>query len=220
MNNYEEMARNRSLKAEEFAHNRTLMNHVSKVRSMLFFIYFLPMAIYVPTAFFMGFITNISVAGLDALIIIPITAYCAWQACYNYRDFMALLVIIILSVNQLLLIFLSPYENSMFHKFNIFHKCSIIHMILLVICGVAAFINLKINVQYHKLEESDGFPQFNERFFDQEMDKRQSEIKDPYQDKIDRNSKYSSDSMTDIDFDDKKYTEYPKKDDSDTMDSI
>lgn len=220
MNNYEEMARNRNLKAEEFAHNRTLMNHVNKIRSLLFFLYFVPMIVYIPTAFFMGFITNISVAGLDALIIIPIVAYCAWRACYSYRDFMAILVIVILLVNQLLLVFLSPYENSMFHKFHVFHKCAIIHLILLIICGTAALINLKINVQYHKLEESDGFPQFNERFFDQEMDKRQSAIKDPYQDKIDRNSKYSSEAMTDIDFDDKKYTEYPKSEGSGTMDSI
>ncbi|MCR5600437.1 MAG: hypothetical protein K6G33_06845 [Ruminococcus sp.] len=220
MTNYEELAYNRNLKSQEFAHNRTLMNKINKTRSVLFFLYFVPMIVYIPTAFFMGFITNISVAGLDALIVIPAVGYCAWRGCYSYRDFMALLVLVILFLNQLLLMFLSPYENSMFHKFNIFHKCAVIHLVLLVICGAAAVINLKINIQYHKLEASDGFPHFNERFFDQEMDTQQSKIKDPYQDKIDRNRKYSSDEMTDIDFNDQKYKEYPKHDGPDTMDSL
>jgi hypothetical protein len=79
---------------------------------------------------------------------------------------------------------------------------------------------MKINIQYHKLEECEGFPHFNERFFEQEMDKKQSEIKDPYQDKMDKRSRYSSNEMTDVDFDDHKYQEYPKNEGSDTMDSI
>lgn len=220
MNNYEELARNREVKAQEFAHNRTVMNRINKLRSLLIFLYFPPMIVYIPTAFFMGFITNISVAGLDALIVIPIVAYCAFQACYRYRDFMAILVIAILFTNQLLLGFLSPYENSMFHKFEIFHKCAMIHMILLIICGSAAIINMKINVQYHKLEECDGFPHFNERFFDQEMDKQQSKIQDPYKYKKDMRSRHSSDEMTDVDFGDHKYQEYPKSEGSNTMDSI
>ena len=220
MTNYEELARNREIQAQEFAHNRTMMNKIKKIRSFLIFLYFPPMIIYIPTAFFMGFITNISVAGLDAAIIIPIVGYCAFQACYRYRDFTAILVIAILLINQLLLMFLSPYENSLFHHFDIFHKCSIVHFILLLICSIAAIINLKINVQYHKLESCDGFPHFNERFFDQEMDKQQSKIKDPYQDKIDRNKKYSSDAMTDIDLDTAKYNEYPKSEGSGTMDSL
>jgi hypothetical protein len=178
------------------------------------------MIIYIPTAIFMGFITNISVAGLDAAIIIPIVGYCAFQACYRYRDFTAILVIAILLTNQLLLGFLSPYENSLFHHFDIFHKCSIIHFILLLICSIAAIINLKINVQYHKLEASDGFPHFNERFFDQEMDKQQSKIKDPYQDKIDKNRKYSSDAMTDIALNEDIVREYDHSNEKNTMDSI
>lgn len=220
MTNYQELARNREILAQDFAHNRTMMNRINKIRSLLFFMYFPPMIVYVPVAFFMGFITNVSVAGLDALIVIPFVAYCAFQACYRYRDFMAILVIAALIVNQLLLMFLSPYENSMFHKFEIFHKCSIIHFVLLAICGTAAVINLKTNIRYHKLEECEGFPHFNERFFDQEMDRQQSKIKDPYQDKMDTRIRHSSDEMTDIDFGDRKYQEYPKNNGSDTMDSI
>lgn len=220
MTNYEEMARNREIQAQEFAHNRTMMNKIKKIRSLLIFLYFPPMIIYIPTAIFMGFITNISVAGLDAAIVIPIVGYCAFQACYRYRDFMAILVVCILIVNQLLLMFLSPYENNLFHKFDIFHKCSIVHFILLVICTVAAVINMKINLNYHKLETCDGFPHFNERFFDQEMDKKQSEIKDPYQDKIDRNKKYSSDAMTDILLNENNLNEYDHSNEKNTMDSI
>ena len=72
------------------------------------------------------------------------------------------------------------------------------HLVLLAIVGTAAVINLKINITYHKLEEADGFPQFNERFFDQEMDIKQYGIKDPYQQMIDDRKRTASDSMSDV----------------------
>ena len=109
---------------------------------------------------------------------------------------MALLMMLI--GNQLLLSFLSPYENKLFYDFNIFGKFSVMHLVMLAIVGTAAVINLKINITYHKLEASDGFPQFNERFFEQEMDIRQGRIKDPYQQMIDDRRRTASDTMTDI----------------------
>jgi hypothetical protein len=72
------------------------------------------------------------------------------------------------------------------------------HLVLLAIVSTAAVINLKINITYHKLEEADGFPQLNERFFEQEMDIRQYGIKNPYQQMIDDRKRTASDSMSDV----------------------
>jgi hypothetical protein len=61
------------------------------------------------------------VAGaLDALIVVPIAAYLAWKGCYRYHDFSLMALIGVLVMNQLLLMFLSPYENKLFYDFNIF----------------------------------------------------------------------------------------------------
>lgn len=193
-----ELGYNRSVRSQEFAHNRTLYNRVQKVRSKLIFFYIAPLAVYLPTAIFMGLISYVVAGALDALIVVPIAAYLAWKGCYRYHDFSLMALIGVLVINQLLLMFLSPYENKLFYDFNIFGKFSIMHLVLLAIVGTAAVINLKINITYHKLEEADGFPQFNERFFDQEMDIKQYGIKDPYQQMIDDRKRTASDSMSDV----------------------
>ncbi|WP_303803783.1 hypothetical protein [Ruminococcus flavefaciens] len=198
MTQADELGYNRSVRSQEFAHNRTLYNRVQKVRSKLIFFYIAPLAVYLPTAIFMGLISYVVAGALDALIVVPIAAYLAWKGCYRYHDFSLMVLIGVLVINQLLLMFLSPYENKLFYDFNIFGKFSIMHLVLLVIVGTAAVINLKINITYHKLEEADGFPQFNERFFDQEMDIKQYGIKDPYQQMIDDRKRTASDSMSDV----------------------
>lgn len=198
MQNTMEMYHNREIKAQEFAHNRTLMNKDKKVRSVIIFFYMAPLAVYLPTAIFMGLISYVVTAALDAVIVVPVTAYCAWLACYRYRDFMAVVVILIMVGNQLLLSFLSPYENKLFYDFDIFNKCALLHLVLLGFVVTAAVINLKLNITYHKLEAADGFPQFNERFFDQEMDRKQYGIKNPYQQAIDERKKTASDTMLDL----------------------
>ncbi|WP_028514179.1 hypothetical protein [Ruminococcus flavefaciens] len=194
----DELGHNRNVRSQEFAHNRTLYNRVQSIRSKLIFFYIAPLAVYLPAAIFMGLISYVVAGALDALIVVPIAAYLAWKGCYRYHDFSLMALIGVLVMNQLLLMFLSPYENKLFYDFNIFGKFSMIHLVLLAIVGTAAVINLKINVTYHKLEEADGFPQFNERFFDQEMDIRQYGIKNPYQQMIDDRKRTASDSMSDV----------------------
>ncbi|WP_303836373.1 hypothetical protein [Ruminococcus flavefaciens] len=198
MTNATELGYNRSIRSQEFAHNRTLYNKVQKVRSRLIYFYIAPLAVYLPAAVFMGVLSYVLTAALDALIIVPIAAYLAWKGCYKYHDFSLIALLMILIGNQLLLTFLSPYENKLFYDFNIFGKFSVMHLVMLAIVGTAAVINLKINVSYHKLEAADGFPQFNERFFEQEMDIRQGKIKDPYQQMIDDRRKTASDTMSDV----------------------
>ncbi|MDD7517641.1 hypothetical protein [Ruminococcus flavefaciens] len=198
MPSVDELIFNRNLRAQEFAHNRTVYNRIQKLRSLLVIFYFAPLAVYLPVAIFMGFITYVTVAAVDAVILVALAGYLAWQGCYRYKDFSLILLLVVLVCNQLLLSFMSPYENVLLYKFNVLNKCALIHLILLIICGTAAIINLKINITYHKLEESDVFPHFNERFFDQEMDKRQYGIKDPYQLKMEKLQKNASSDMSDV----------------------
>ena len=211
-----ELSINRNMKSIEFAHNLTLLNRVNRIRSLLVIFYFAPLIVYLPVAIFMGFITNVTAASLDAILIVPIIGYCAWQACYRYRDIMAILVIAILGANQFLLWIISPYENKLFHDFQVLTKCFWIHLVLFCIVGTAALINLKVNMTYHKLEGCDGFPHFNERFFDQEMDRHQYGIKDPYQQKVDNFQRTASDEMSDIVLPDS----IPNSGSSGTMDEI
>lgn len=198
MTNATELGYNRNVRAQEFAHNRTVYNRVQKVRSRLIFFYIAPLAVYLPAAIFMGIISYVVAGALDAVIFVPLAAYFAWKGCYRYHDFSLMLLIGLLVGNQLLLSFLSPYENKLFYDFDIFGKFSMMHLVLLIVCGTAAVINLKINIDYHKLEEADGFPQFSERFFEQEMDIRQGKIKDPYQQMIDDRKRTASDTMSDV----------------------
>ena len=157
MTNAEELGYNRNIRSQEFAHNRTLYNKVQKVRSLLIFFYIAPLAIYLPAAIFMGLISYVVAGALDALIVIPLAACFAWKGCYRYHDFSLILLIGLIVLNQLLLMFLSPYENKLFYDFDIFSKFSLMHMVLLAVIVTTAVINLRMNVIYHKLEESDGF---------------------------------------------------------------
>jgi hypothetical protein len=48
------------------------------------------------------------------------------------------------------------------------------------ICVLCTVINVIANKKYHWLEQQDGFPYFNTRFRNQEIDTSQWNIKDPY----------------------------------------
>ena len=116
----DELGHNRNVRSQEFAHNRTLYNRVQSIRSKLIFFYIAPLAVYLPAAIFMGILSYVVAGALDALIVVPIAAYLAWKGCYRYHDFSLMALIGVLVMNQLLLMFLSPYENKLFYDFNIF----------------------------------------------------------------------------------------------------
>ena len=220
MINTDELGYNRNVRSQEFAHNRTLYNRVQSIRSKLIYFYIAPLAVYLPAAIFMGLISYVVAGALDAVIVIPLAAYLAWKGCYRYHDFSLITLLGVLGINQLLLMFLSPYENKLFYDFNIFGKFSLMHLVLLAIVGTAAVINLKINMTYHKLEEADGFPQFNERFFEQEMDIRQYGIKNPYQQMIDDRKKTASDSMSDVALPTDRFDGYIEEHKPNSMDEL
>ncbi|EWM52908.1 hypothetical protein [Ruminococcus flavefaciens] len=198
MTNPNDLARNRNIRAQEFAHNRALMNKCTKRYNTMGILYFVPLLIYIPVTIGFAFITGSFIPFVDALIVCPLLAFLAWRSFYHKHDLMIIFLFIVLFTNQFLLVKLAPYEDAGFFKFRIMGKCSVGHLIILLIIGSVAVLNFITNMTYHKLEEADGFPQFNERFFDQEMDIRQSRIKDPFQAEMERRQRTASDSMADI----------------------
>lgn len=193
-----EFALNRNLRSQEFAHNLSLLNRCKKHYSIMGIVYFIPLIIYFLVAFIFGFLTGSFTAALFALFECPLIAYLALKSFYSHKDMTLILLLATLFIVQVALFVLAPKEPQGIFKFNIAGKCSWIHLVMAVIEGSLAAWNIFTNITYHKLEEADGFPQFNERFFEQEMDKRGSAIKDPYQLELERRMRTASDAMSDV----------------------
>ncbi|MDE7365277.1 MAG: hypothetical protein K2N27_10445 [Ruminococcus sp.] len=101
--------------------------------------------------------------------------------------------------------YLACYKHN--NKFTLFAfgfsavtlSLSSINIILTIIVIILSVITVMNNKLYHNLETQTGFPYFSERFEMQNIDKKQREIKDEYQQKYEQYNKSSSDEMTDID---------------------
>ena len=57
---------------------------------------------------------------------------------------------------------------------------------------------MKTNIVFHKLEEADGYPHFNERFFEQNMNSIQFAIKDPYKEQFEKLKQTATNEMTEL----------------------
>lgn len=189
----------------EFAHNLTLLKRCKKIYNVLFIAYIALFIFYPILTFFMGLGTvlayDVIFLIIDSLIFFPFILYHGIQACYKKRDVCAVVVIFLLTLNQIILGISQKYVNGaylVFFKFMSVKYCFWIHLVVLVLGASAAVVNLVTNRTYHKLETSEGFPHFNERFFEQEMDRNQYSIKNPYQQKLEGMKRTSSDAMDDI----------------------
>ena len=64
---------------------------------------------------------------------------------------------------------------------SVFNMIGVLGLILFTpVCILCAVLNVLANKKYQWLEQQDGFPYFNVRYRDQEIDKTQWNIKDPY----------------------------------------
>ncbi|WP_297958571.1 hypothetical protein [uncultured Ruminococcus sp.] len=213
MTSPEELYRNRNVRSMEFAKNLSLLNRCKKRYSFMGIVYIVPMFMYFIVTLIYGMLTGSFSAFLVAIFECPLLAFLAYKSFYHQKDLAAMLIIAILLLVQGLLHVLSKYEPEGVLNFGIAGKCFWIHLVFALIVGGMAALNLTTNFTYHKLEEADGFPHFNERFFEQEMDRQQFGIKNPFQQEMERRMKTASDSMSDIGMSGKsmeKYTEVHK----------
>ena len=200
-----EMFRNRELKSKEFAHNLTLLNKCKKTYHRLIIAYMFSLTFFPLLSLFLMlgsvFADDTIFLTFESFIVYSPAIYFAWKAVYQRRDLFVLLTGGTAVLNQLILSIFKHFANGeylKYFKFDSIGYTSRIHLVLLAIILLIAAINMKTNRTFHELEEADGYPQFNERFFDQNMDSKQMAIQDPYQQRFDSLKRTSSDHMSEL----------------------
>lgn len=207
--------RDQEAKAKEYAHNRTLLNKCSKTYKWLIIAYLFALTFFPLLSFFLMlgsvFAEDTIFLTFESFIVYSLSIYCAWQAAYRKRDLFVIFVGITAVVNQLILGVFRLYAKGEYLKYFKFDSIGYtfkIHLFLLAVILVIVVINMAANIVYHRLEEADGFPHFSERFYDQDMDRKQAAIKDPYQTEFERLKKSASDSMSELTAPDDEIDEY------------
>ena len=200
-----EMFRNRELKAKEFAHNLTLLNKCKKTYFRLIIAYMFSLTFFPLLSFFLMlgsvFADDTIFLTFESVLVYSPAIYCAWQAAYRKRDLFVLFTGGLAVLNQLILSVFKKYANGeylKYFKFDSIGYTSKIHLVLLAVILIIAAVNMKTNRTFHELEEADGYPHFNERFFDQNMNSKQIAIQDPYQQRFDSLKRTSSDHMSEL----------------------
>lgn len=168
--------------SDEMARNRTLLKKCNGAYNTVTTIYAVICGFYAGAILFGMFLGTVSsqlLAFLDGVVFKGALFFCGFMACYKHDTKFTLFAMVIALINT----FLNDCINSFI---------CIITIILSVVTAAA-------NKKYHYLENQFGFPYFNERFEEQNLDTRQREIKDEYQQNYERLMKNSSSDMTDID---------------------
>ncbi len=130
---------------------------------------------------------------LDAVLLAPVSAYLGYRATILHHDLSAIAIAIVHGLHLVLITLLKVK-----HWFDVYTLPYYVFAVFSAALITAALITLRNNVKFHWLEEQVGYPYFNERALDQEFDRRQMEIKSPYQLEMERRMKTATDSMTDL----------------------
>lgn len=166
---------------DEMARNLKLLKQCNGTYNTVTTIYAAICAFYAGVAFFQILLSTTFhpfFTFLDGILFKGALFFCGFMACYKHDTKFTLFAMIIAVIN----VFLNDNINSL------------ICIITIVLSVVTSFTNK----QYHYLENQFGFPYFSERFEEQNLDKRQREIKDEYQQSYERYMKNLSFDMTDI----------------------
>ncbi|MBO4523985.1 MAG: hypothetical protein J5723_04795 [Ruminococcus sp.] len=200
-----EILRKQEMKAKEMAHNLTLLNKCNKTYKRIIIAYLFSLTFFPLLSFFLMlgsvFADDTIFLTFESFVVYSLAIYCAWQAAYKKRDLFVLFTGGLAVLNQVILTIFKHYANGEYLKYFKFDSVGYtnrIHLAVLLIILIITAINMKTNIIFHKLEEADGYPHFNERFFDQDMTSRQIKIRDPYQEKLDNLKKTASDQMTEL----------------------
>lgn len=168
----------------EFAHNKMIMKRCNKAYNIIVTIYAGVCLFYAGVAVFQillgatqsAFITFLKF--LDGIVFKGALFFCGFMACYKHNTKFTLFAIIIAVIN----IFIADGLNELIFAMTV----------------ILSLATVLYNKEYHYLENQFGFPYFNERFEEQNIDTRQREIKDEYQQNYERYMKTSSSDMSDI----------------------
>ena len=219
--------RHQEQKAKEFARNLSLLNKCSRNYKRLIIAYFFSMAFFPLLSLFLMlgsvFADDTIFLTFESFIVYSVGAYCAWQAAYKKRDLFVIFTGAIAVINQIILIIFKRYANGeylKYFKFDSIGYTSRIHLLLMIIILIIVLVNLKTNMTFHKLEQEDGYPHFNERFFEQNMKSRQMAIKDPYQQQFEKLKLTAADQMTELTLKNEKLDDHVDNYRNDYMDVV
>ncbi len=166
---------------DEMARNSALIKRCNKTYNIIVTIYAGICAFYAGIALFGMFLGQTGspfFTFLDGVIFKGALFFCGLMACYKHDTKFTLFAVVIAVIN----IFINDGINAL----------------ICIITVILSLATISVNKEYHYLEKQFGFPYFNERFEEQNLDKRQREIKDDYQQNYERLMKTSSSDMTDI----------------------
>ncbi|MCM1133507.1 MAG: hypothetical protein NC340_08555 [Ruminococcus flavefaciens] len=167
---------------DEMARNSASVRRCDKAYNFIVTIYALMCAFYAGVTVFqilLGTSASPLISALDGIIFKSALFFCGLMSCYKHDTKFVLSAVAVSGINLLL-------------KDNI--NSIIFPAVILLSIATAS-----VNKQYKWLENQFGFPYFNERFEEQNLDRRQREIKDEYQQNYERLLKASSADMNGID---------------------
>jgi len=152
---------------------------------------------------------------IDAVLTAPLTAFLGYKASAEKNDFGCICGTILHVINLIIILICNAHKFFDAAKFPFYVTC-----VFSLICVAFFILLLRTNVVFHWLEEQIGYPYFNERMLEQEFDRKQMDIKSPYQIEMERRMKTASDSMNDIGTTDKVLDKYEAVHTPSDMDSI
>ncbi len=194
---------------KDFARNLMLMKRCRRIHGLVFYTYLVAGLIFIIYSIISGvfmawdwlFIcleldtpsTVWFITVTDALIVAPAGFAMAVAGSYGKKDLYAMFSLALAALNFFLLIFLKARGF-----FDIVPLSFYVGAIYSVLCIIVSALNIKANLTYHFLEEQYGFPHFNERFAQQDVDIFQDKILDRFTINMREIQKNSSDSMDDL----------------------
>lgn len=216
---------------EEFSKNLVALKKCRKVYAVVFFTYLVAGLFFVLYSFIsitstswdwlfyeleVGlFSTVVFMLIIDSVIIAPLAFFLAYRGCMKQHDLCAALAPVVVAANYALMIVLKVR-----HFFDHIPPAFVVVSVYSLLCIAVSVANIRANVKYHWLEQQEGFPQFSERFYEQQEDKFQRGIMDQYEQEVSRLKKTSADAMTDVGSSGKSLEKYEYEHKPSSMDEL
>lgn len=216
---------------KELSINFAMLKKVKRIFSIAFITYLIGGLIMIPYSFtsmvglswdWIGMITDIPLMSyisfiliIDTIIICPLSFYLTYRVSMLHHSLSGIIVFPVQVANLALMIWL--YIIHFFDRIPIAFFAIAIYSVACIVTGAA---NLWAVYKYHWLEDQEGFPQFNPRFEEYKENKREREIMDPYQLRVNQLQRNSTGEMTDLGTTQEELEHYEQVHIPSNMDSI
>lgn len=180
---------------DEMRQNAAALRRCRKIYNTVSIIYAAMCLTYAASQLFMIILTN-SHDELFLLIdgiIFKITLFVfGYLGCYKHQNKFVVFAIITSSLNM----FVSTFGSSYFDKFIGLYVD--VNSVVFTACIIMSVFTIIANRKYKFLSQQLGFPYFNQRHEEHELDMTQNNIKSEFQQNYERRQKTSSENMDDL----------------------